>query len=71
VLAAQIGEINEQTEMCSKVTEGNVRKIEETNMAIMKNIKKLNAAIDNIGKRIEQVQKVGTKKPGDHFDFFF
>ncbi|XP_044264548.1 uncharacterized protein LOC123011256 [Tribolium madens] len=70
VLAAQIGEINEQTEMCLKVTEENVRKIEEKNMEIMKNIKRLNAAIDNQQKRIEMVQKVGERK-GNQFEFFF
>ncbi|EFA06809.2 uncharacterized protein LOC662519 [Tribolium castaneum] len=70
VLAAQIGEINEQTEMCLKVTEENVRKIEEKNMEIMKNIKRLNAAIDNQQKRIEMVQKVGAKK-GNQLEFFF
>ena len=72
MLAAQIGEINEQTEQCSKVTEENVKKIEEKNMDIMKNIKRLNAAIDNQQKRIDQVQKVGKKaSAADQFDVFF
>lgn len=73
MLAAQIGEINEQTEMCLKVTEENVTKIEEKNMEIMKNIRRLNAAIENQQKRIEMVQKIGQRKKGasEQFEFFF
>ncbi|RZC43002.1 uncharacterized protein BDFB_011753, partial [Asbolus verrucosus] len=60
-LAAEISVVNEQTEMCAKINEGTIRKIEEANMAIMKNIKRLNEAIKNQQERINQVRNVKRK----------
>lgn len=64
--------MSEQTEMYAKVNEESIRKIEETNMEIMKNIKRLNAGIKLQQERINKVQStVGRKKAGgSEFDIF-
>lgn len=62
-LSKQINNINEETEIYTQVTEDSILRLEEANMNIMKNVKKLKAAVKQHETRLTQLQQLATKQP--------
>lgn len=56
MLAAHINAVNEQTEAHMQVTEESVKNVEALNMEIMKNIKRMRAAIGQHEGRLQQLR---------------
>lgn len=76
-MAADINAVNEQMEVYMQVNEESVRKTEDVNMGIMKNIKRLRGAVKQYEGRLQQLQamakaaaKSGAKAGGQEFFFF-
>lgn len=56
MLAAHINVVNEQTELYMQVNEKSIKNVEAANMDIMKNIKRMRAAINQYEGRLQQLQ---------------
>lgn len=71
ILSEQINALNVQSEVYSQITECSIIKTEEANMEIMKNIKRMKAAVTQYENRIAQMRlmNVGNKKSEQMFIF--
>ncbi|XP_017780750.1 PREDICTED: uncharacterized protein LOC108565682 [Nicrophorus vespilloides] len=71
ILTEQINALNVQSEVYSQITECSIIKTEEANMEIMKNIKRMKAAVTQYENRIAQMRlmNVGNKKSEQMFIF--
>lgn len=66
MLAEQINALNAQTEMYNEISERTIMMTEETNMELMKNIKRMTATVKMHEGRLNQIMKMQQtdEKPG-------
>lgn len=70
MLSDQINAVNEQTELFQHVNEDSILKTEEANIAIMRNIKRLQMAIKQYETRLHQLQAMNTQSRKESMAFF-
>lgn len=71
-LAVQINNVVEQTEMYQQVNDDSILKVEEANMKLMTNIKRLQGAVNQNENRLKQIQNMieADQKEGGAQQFF-